>query len=110
MMIRQGHRLRVERDLFGYDDFRFYLLDHDENGQRLLAEQIHYTPIEPGSPASAPTFSLHGDAAQQLIDALWQAGLRPTQGRQSEGVTAAQARHLEDMRALAFTKLNVEKP
>lgn len=108
-MINQGHRLHVERDPFG-DAFRFYLIDHDEKGGRLLAEQAHYVPLERGMPASGPTFTLDGDSAQQLIDGLWQAGLRPTQGRQSEGVTAAQARHLEDMRALAFTKLNMEKP
>jgi len=49
-------------------------------------------------------------AAQTLIDSLWDAGLRPTQGKQSEGVTAAQLRHLEDMRAISFAKLNMEKP
>ncbi|HEX7874161.1 MAG TPA: hypothetical protein VF475_14705 [Sphingobium sp.] len=32
------------------------------------------------------------------------------QGKQSEGVTAAQAAHLADMRAISFSKLNIDKP
>jgi hypothetical protein len=43
-----------------------------------------------------------------LIDALWTAGLRPTEGHGSTGQLAATERHLEDMRALAF-KLDMPK-
>lgn len=57
-----------------------------------------------------PALTLSETAAQELIDELWNAGLRPTRGRQSEGVTAAQARHLEDMRALVFAKLKITQP
>lgn len=57
-----------------------------------------------------PTVVMHVSDAQVLMDSLWSAGLRPTQGKQSEGVTAAQGRHLEDMRAIAFAKLEVVKP
>ncbi len=57
-----------------------------------------------------PALTFRDGEAQALIDTLWSAGLRPTQGKQSEGVTAAQDRHLQDMRALAFAKLGVERP
>jgi hypothetical protein len=59
---------------------------------------------------SEPFVRMNPAEAQELADSLWAAGIRPSQGKQSEGVTAAQARHLEDMRQLAFAKLNVEKP
>ena len=57
-----------------------------------------------------PTFTLSDEDAQRLMDDLWNCGLRPAQGRQSEGVTAAQGRHLEDMRTIAFGKLNMAAP
>ncbi len=40
--------------------------------------------------------------AQQLMDDLWQCGIRPTEGSGSAGAMAAQTRHLEDMRKLVF--------
>lgn len=57
-----------------------------------------------------PTLTMREEDAQALIDALWQAGFKPTQGRQSEGITAAQAKHLEDMRALTFATLDIQQP
>ncbi len=59
---------------------------------------------------SRPMLRLEQRQAQILIDDLWAVGLRPTQGKQSEGMFAAQGRHLEDMRAIAFDKIKVEKP
>lgn len=50
----------------------------------------------------APTLELDNDQAQQLMDALWSAGVRPTEGTGSAGALAAVERHLEDMRALVF--------
>ena len=40
--------------------------------------------------------------AQELMDRLWAAGLRPTEGKGSAGAFAATERHLEDMRRLVF--------
>lgn len=48
--------------------------------------------------------------AQMLIDDLWSAGLRPTAGKQSEGMVSATEAHLRDMRAIAFAKLNIGQP
>jgi hypothetical protein len=53
---------------------------------------------------SDPTFTLDKDKAQTLMDDLWQAGLRPTEGSGSAGALAATQRHLEDMRTLVFKK------
>ena len=51
-----------------------------------------------------PTFSLDMEEAQELMDNLWQLGLRPTEGTGSAGSLAATERHLEDMRKLVFDK------
>ncbi len=50
----------------------------------------------------APTLDLYHAEAQTLMDDLWQAGLRPTEGSGSAGQLAATQRHLEDMRTLAL--------
>jgi len=42
------------------------------------------------------------EQAQELIDKLWMAGYRPTEGKGSAGVLAATERHLADMRRLVF--------
>jgi hypothetical protein len=47
-----------------------------------------------------PTLRIRNDEAQELMDALWDAGLRPTEGTGSAGSLAATERHLADMRAI----------
>lgn len=39
---------------------------------------------------------------QQLMDELWQCGLRPTEGTGSAGSLKATEKHLDDMRKIAF--------
>lgn len=72
-----------------------------------LARNVTFEKHTPGEYAS-PTLRIDHHAAQVLMDELWQCGIRPTQGKQSEGVTAAQARHLNDMRAIVSHKLGVK--
>lgn len=57
----------------------------------------------------SPTFSLSMDAAQTLMDDLWNCGLRPTEGSGSAGAFAAQGKHLEDMRKIVFDKILDDK-
>ena len=49
-----------------------------------------------------PLLILEEDQAQQLMDALWAGGLRPTEGHGSAGQIGAVERHLEDMRKIVF--------
>lgn len=48
------------------------------------------------------TLSITPSDAQQFMDELWRAGIRPTEGAGSVGQLAATERHLEDMRTLVF--------
>lgn len=50
--------------------------------------------------------------AQELMDALWMAGLRPSEGTGSAGALKAVQDHLSDMRRIAFgvLPLNDGKP
>lgn len=54
-----------------------------------------------------PAFSLKNEAAQKLMDSLWECGLRPTQGAGSAGSLAATERHLADVRAVAWHALKM---
>lgn len=56
---------------------------------------------EPGDMAQ-PMLSLGIQQAQQLMDELWQCGLRPSEGTGSAGSLAATERHLKDMQAVAM--------
>lgn len=51
-----------------------------------------------------PFLRLQDDEAQQLMDALWDAGLRPAGAKGSAGQLDAVQRHLEDMRTLVLGK------
>lgn len=50
----------------------------------------------------SPALRLTEEDAQRLIDAMWEAGLRPTGSHGSAGQLAATERHLADMRRLVF--------
>ena len=49
-----------------------------------------------------PMLRLSIQQAQQLMDELWQCGVRPTEGSGSAGSLAATERHLKDMQTIAL--------
>lgn len=59
--------------------------------------------VEPGE-ITQPAFRLPFDAAQRLMDELWQAGCRPSQAIASAGQIESVKYHLEDMRRLVFER------
>lgn len=70
-------------------------------------------PVETPVPEGVlidPFLTLDPTQSQQLMDDLWQCGVRPSEGRGSAGQLASIERHLADMRRLAFTALETEEP
>jgi hypothetical protein len=63
-------------------------------------------PLEEGA-CIPPALNLKTEEAQQLCDALWEAGVRPTNGEGSTGKLAATQAHLADMKAIAFHAMKV---
>jgi len=58
-----------------------------------------------------PFIRLKIQEAQQLMDELWQCGLRPSEGTGSAGSLRATENHLTDMRLIVMSQLNIkEKP
>lgn len=50
---------------------------------------------------------LSQEDGQYLMDALWDAGIKPSEGTGSAGSLAATQKHLEDMRKIAFHELQM---
>jgi hypothetical protein len=48
-----------------------------------------------------PTMRLTQHQAQELMDSMWQSGLRPSDGAGSAGQLAATEKHLDDMRDIS---------
>lgn len=67
----------------------------------MKAAPVQMVPHELGNIVE-PMLMLPIHTAQQLIDELWDCGLRPTEGSGSAGAMAAVQKHLEDMRKLVF--------
>lgn len=59
-------------------------------------------PVEQPDAVQPPCHRLDPNGAQRLMDDLWAAGVRPTEGSGSAGALAATQKHLEDMRTLVF--------
>ncbi len=85
-----------------WDTYELFIFHRD--GPRFSrALPMTFETLEPNQrPDPEPVLRLEPDTAQLLIDELWRAGLRPTEGHGSAGQLGATERHLEDMRALVF--------
>jgi hypothetical protein len=108
------------------DDLRFHA-EYRWDSQRIDLRVIHYhgmggraislaeplvmkvREIDEHANFVPPTLSLRTATAQHLMDQLWQCGLRPTEGTGSAGSLAATQRHLDDMRKIAFTALEINE-
>jgi len=66
-----------------------------------IAKPMEYTKPPEGK-MTPPCFELTNIAAQNLMDALWQAGFKPSEGTGSAGAMKATQDHLSDMRKLVF--------
>ncbi len=72
-----------------------------------VARPVQFEPLDEGMMRPAPALPLTEDEAQQLCDALWEAGVRPTNGAGSVGQLAATQEHLATVKAIAFHALKI---
>lgn len=81
-------------------DVKYYQLVQDESDKS--GHSFQFVAIDPMGMVSSPSLPMSIQTAQNLMDELWNTGLRPTEGSGSAGAMAAQGKHLEDMRAIVF--------
>lgn len=102
-------KIRAYRDL-AYNAVGLYVLKDTAEGQRLRLEATSFQIVKDFARHVEPTLWLRDQEAQVLMDDLWSAGVRPTEGTGSAGALSTVERHLCDMRTIAFKKLGVEIP
>lgn len=101
--VRAGHT-----DRYCMGDRIGLFIDHETRrdgiGKWSVAEPITFKSIsqEDFAYAPMPAVVIHRDSAQELMDTLWDCGIRPTAGHGSAGQLAATERHLADLQKLVF--------
>jgi len=100
-------RIKIARNQFG-EGYMVAIIGERSAKDRSLsvAEPIEMKYIKEGG-LIKPALDISFQAAQELIDNLWDCGLRPSEGSGSAGAMLATQRHLQDMRSLVekFTKV-----
>ncbi len=93
--------MRVNAELGSYARYVELRFFEERDGRFFAAKKIEVCDVGDGAYIE-PSALLNKTEAQELMDALWQCGLRPSEGSGSAGALAATQRHLEDMRTLVF--------
>lgn len=57
----------------------------------------------------SPAMSLTKESAVRLMDALWEVGVRPSNGEGNAGELGATKHHLDDMRKIVFELMELKK-
>lgn len=116
MVWQYGWRLQPSSGLWRGRNIEFFLIHYDGSGKEILLrpnkDGSWETPTDLTKPESIginlpSSFSLDPQSTQDLFDGLYSIGFRPTKPIHDD---ANVNRHLEDMRAIAFAKLGIEKP
>lgn|GEM_PF-2943806 len=92
------------------DGFDTYLisqrLPHGEVAVICSLPPLALSTVLPGMPRPAPAFQLSMRSAQAMLDALWEAGIRPSSGQQqganTDLVVTLMKEHLADLRRVVF--------
>ena len=95
---------RAATDIY-WDGIRVLACTVDAEGKiSSIAQPVQFTMQErtPSTPILEPTFQFDSETANSLMNALWEAGLRPSGYKSPAGEVRRLEAHLEDMRTLVF--------
>jgi hypothetical protein len=101
-------KIRAQRGGFSFDLDRINLFAWEEKQRtRFVAQPLSLKEYKEGD-LTEPFIKLHRHEAQQLMDDLWDCGLRPSEGSGSAGSLKATQGHLKDMRKIVFKELKIK--
>ncbi len=101
-MLLRNFKVRAEKQPWN-DGISLHLFERLPDGNISLLAGLQFETISPAEAVyPGEAINLPYEVAQQLIDSLWDCGLRPSEGTGSAGAMAATQKHLEDMRRLVF--------
>lgn len=100
---------RVEQSLSSFSDC-LYVFDRGSHsvGRAIANEMVILEKHEPNTVAP-PLLRVEYGELQGLMDAMWNAGIRPNNGEGSTGQLGATERHLADMQTIVMHKLGIKK-
>ena len=81
-----------------------YLVDKSF-GKMGMVKDILFETVPEGEVFPETPINLSYTAAQELMDSLWECGLRPSEGSGSAGSLLATQNHLKDMQSLSWRLL-----
>ena len=99
-----GLRIGAQRD-YSARGVQLYIWERTLGGEA-VAQRITFAE-QPEGKVLEPCIKLPFEAAQQLIDDLWNAGFRPANAKATDETTAAQRSHIEDLRSVTTRLLDV---
>lgn len=97
--------MRAHMDPYDFGDIGIYIYSED---RKSVFESITVRRLEEAVTVAHPIVRIKPDEARRLMDDLWRAGVRPTDGSGSSGQLAATERHLADMKLIAFKGLGIK--
>lgn len=102
---------------FQRDDIELHIIHTSPTGQKGIVTNLTMFAVAPGGalPANpgrimAPEVGDQRQFLQAMLEAAWEVGMRPAGYSDVAGSMRAGEAHLQDMRAIAFAKLEVPKP
>ena len=106
--LARGPFIRVGREEFSRRGVSIWIGERHHDGYA-YAKEVTVHKEDEAAPVTSPAMHISNHNAQLLMDDLWQAGLRPSEGAGSAGALRAVERHLDDMRKIAFSRLKIPK-
>lgn len=103
--------LMVGRSPMMYGRRSIWLSAWEERGGNCYAaaQPAIFQQVGVGDAIEKPLLEFDMDAAQQLMDSLWDCGIRPSEGSGSAGALRATQEHLADMKTVAFHALKIKE-
>ena len=102
----QKVKVYAQRSFMRSRDISLYIDDDSRRGlpcRRL--KSVEFEDVEAFEDDGPPLLDMSPESAQQLLDQLWNLGLRPSSEDGNVGMLKATQDHLKDMRAIAFEKV-----
>ena len=98
-MFLQDYKIRARRAVeFFNDSIEIYIFHRpDPGGPARVLTDLTFTEVQPQTALNQETIQLPGEVAQQLMDSLWDCGVRPSEGNGSAGAMKAAQDHIKDL-------------
>lgn len=100
--------------MYGKKEVRAFSVDHRSHIELFLKDgknsfgKVEFVECEEHMRVDS-SINIDFAAGQRLMDDLWHAGIRPTEGTGSAGSLKATENHLADMQKIAFKMLDRDK-